>query len=131
MLKNVFYSTLWNKCPKCHQSKVFISGPYQLKKFDKMNESCACCGLKYEKEPGFFQGAMYVSYALMAGWFIITWGVDRFFINAEIGSYLTFFITSIILFMPLTFRISRLLWLNFFIKYDKNYSKLKQNFKTL
>jgi len=96
-----------------------------------MNESCACCGLKYEKEPGFFQGAMYVSYALMAGWFIITWGVDRYFINAEIGSYLTFFITSIILFMPLTFRISRLLWLNFFIKYDKNYSKLKQNFKTL
>jgi len=131
MLKNVFYSTLWNKCPRCHQADVFISGPYQLRKFDKMNESCSCCGLKYEKEPGFFQGALYVSYALMAGWFMLTWAVDSFLIHSESTNYLFFLIASIVLFMPLTFRISRLLWLNFFIKYEKSYSLPKQKIKTL
>lgn len=127
MLKDVFYSTLWNKCPQCHESNVFITNnPYDLKRFDKMNVTCDCCGVKFEKEPGFYQGAMYVSYALMAGWFIVTWAFDMFVTQAEIWQYLTFFIVTTILFMPLTFRISRLLWINFFIHYDKSKIKKEQ-----
>lgn len=115
------YSVLWNRCPQCHVGKVFISNKaYNLKDFDKMNTSCSGCGIKYEKEPGFYQGAMYVSYALMSGWFIITWAADTFIFKSETWQYLTFVISTIILFMPLTFRISRLIWINFFIKYDKN-----------
>jgi hypothetical protein len=91
-----------------------------------MNVSCSCCGTKYEKEPGFFQGAMYVSYALMAGWFIITWAADSFILKSETWQYLTFVITTIILFMPLTFRISRLLWMNLFITFDKNKTNCNQ-----
>lgn len=126
LLKDILYSTLWNKCPQCHQTNVFITNNvYNLKNFDKMHISCACCGITYEKEPGFYQGAMYVSYALMAGWFIITWAADSFLIKSETWQYLTFVISTIILFMPLTFRISRLLWLNFFIKYDKNKTTCK------
>lgn len=127
MLKNILYSVLWNKCPKCHKGNVFISNyPFNLKRFDKMNVSCSCCGTKYEKEPGFFQGAMYVSYALMAGWFIITWAADSFILKSETWQYLTFVITTIILFMPLTFRISRLLWMNLFITFDKNKTNCNQ-----
>jgi len=85
-----------------------------------MNESCSVCGLKYEKEPGYFFGAMYVSYALMVGWFVITWIADSFIFHSETWQYLTFVIITIILFMPLTFRISRLIWLNLFVKYNKN-----------
>ncbi|HSH65037.1 MAG TPA: DUF983 domain-containing protein [Bacteroidia bacterium] len=120
MIQHILYSVLRNRCPKCHQTNVFkTSNAFNLKQFDKMNESCSCCGETYEKEPGYFFGAMYVSYALMAGWFIITWAIDSFFIKSETWQYLTFVIISIVLFMPLTFRISRLLWLNFFIRYDK------------
>lgn len=128
MLKDVFYSTLWNKCPQCHQTNVFkTNNPFDLKRFDKMNETCSCCGVKFEKEPGFYQGAMYVSYALMAGWFIVTWAFDTFVTKSEIWQYLTFFILTTILFMPLTFRISRLLWINFFIHYDKSKITKEQN----
>jgi len=91
-----------------------------------MNVSCTCCGTRYEKEPGFFQGAMYVSYALTVGWFIITWAADSFIFKSETWQYLTFVISTIILFMPLTFRISRLLWMNFFIKFDKNKTSCNQ-----
>lgn len=123
MLKNIFYSSLWNKCPQCHQGDVFITNnAYKLSQFDKMHEHCSCCDLKYEKEPGFYQGAMYVSYGLMVGWFVITWAADTFLVHSQTWQYLTFLSASILVMMPLTFRISRLLWINMFTKFDKSKS---------
>ncbi len=119
MLKNILYSIFWNKCPKCHHSNVFkISNAYNLKDFDKMHASCSYCAEVFEKEPGFFYGAMYVSYALMVGWFLISWALDYLFFKLETWQFLIFISATILLFAPLTFRISRLIWLNFFVKYD-------------
>ncbi len=121
LLKNILYSTLWNKCPKCHKADVFVSqNPYNLSQMSRMHESCSACGEKYEKEPGACYGAMYVSYALMVGWFVICWASDYFFFHTETFNFLVFVISSMVLFMPLTFRFSRLLWLNFFIRFDKS-----------
>lgn len=131
-MKDILYSVFKNKCPSCHKGNVFISNnPYNLKEFDKMHQTCTCCGEKYEKEPGYFYGAMYVSYGLMVGWFVITWAANTFIFNADIINYLIFLIATIVLFMTLTFRISRLIWLNFFIKFDEEKSKcLDENKKT-
>jgi uncharacterized protein (DUF983 family) len=124
-IKNILYSTLFNKCPKCHQTSVFKNNnPFNLKHFTEMNETCLSCGEKYEKEPGGYYGAMYVSYGLMVGWFVICWVADSFYFKSETFNFLAFVISSIVLFFPLTFRISRLLWLNFFIPYDKSRTKL-------
>lgn len=99
---------------------MFITdNPYQLNKFDKMFENCNCCGEKYEPEPGFFYGAMYVSYGLMVGWFVLTWVANSFIFKVETVPYLIFLGITIVSFTPLTFRISRLMWMNFFSKYDK------------
>lgn len=120
MLKNILYSTLWNKCPKCHKGDVFItSNAYNLKEFDKMYVNCPCCNELYEREPGYFYGAMYVSYGLMVGWFILTWAVNTFIVEAGTTAYLIFLSATVVLFTPLTFRFSRLLWMNMFTKYDK------------
>ena len=35
--------------------------------FPKMNERCAICDLKFEREEGYFLGAMYISYGLALG----------------------------------------------------------------
>ncbi len=122
-IKNILYSTIWNRCPSCHQTNVFVyNNPLNLKHFTEMHETCSCCNEKYEKEPGGYYGAMYVSYALMVGWFVICWACDSFLIHSETATFLLFVISSIVLFMPITFRISRLLWLNFFIKFDKTKS---------
>ena len=45
------------RCPRCGRGEVF-SGWFT------MRESCAACGLKYEREPGYFVGAIYVNYAI-------------------------------------------------------------------
>lgn len=127
MLKNILYSVLWNKCPKCHKSDVFIANnPYNLKRFDKMHETCSCCGERYDREPGYFYGAMYVSYGLMVGWFVITWAANTFIVEASTEAYLIFLSVTVVLFTPLTFRMSRLLWMNMFTKYDKTKGDCKQ-----
>ncbi|MBL0049197.1 MAG: DUF983 domain-containing protein [Bacteroidetes bacterium] len=124
LLKNILYSTLWNKCPKCHQTNVFIyKNPYNLSHMSELHPICKNCGEKYEKEPGAFYGAMYVSYGLMVGWFVLCWAANSFYFEIETFNFLAFVIGSIILFMPVTFRISRLLWLNIFIRFDKAKAK--------
>ncbi|WP_169312091.1 DUF983 domain-containing protein [Fluviicola taffensis] len=96
----------------------------------EMNEVCSICNEKYEKEPGYYFGAMYVSYALMVGVFVVTWIIDSWWLHLDVSIYLISLVSLIILLVPVTFRVSRLIWLNFFITYDPSYSKRhKQNDK--
>ena len=127
-LTNMLYSSFGNKCPKCHKGNVFkYNNPYNLKHFDEMNTECPCCGEIFERETGFYYGAMYVSYAWMSGWFIVTFTINSFFIHAGLLHYLIFFFTSILILSPMTFRVSRITWLNFFVKYDPKKSECQKN----
>jgi uncharacterized protein (DUF983 family) len=45
-------------CPRCHEGKVFGN------MFLNMHEACPSCNLHFEREPGYFLGAMYFSYGL-------------------------------------------------------------------
>jgi uncharacterized protein (DUF983 family) len=54
-----------NKCPNCNKGNIFEKGLLHFNfSFPKMHENCSNCGTKFEKEPGFFFGAMFVSYLL-------------------------------------------------------------------
>ncbi len=48
-------------CPRCRVGKIFLK-PLWL--FPGMNERCPVCGLKFEREEGYFLGAMYIGYGL-------------------------------------------------------------------
>lgn len=111
-----------NKCPRCQEGDFFIyKNPYNLKKFDKMNDSCSVCHESFEKEPGFYQGAMYVNYALSiaagVGWFILVY----IFYGFDPAIFVISFSVVLVLLLPLMFRIGRLLWINFFVKYSKDW----------
>lgn len=120
-IAHIFYSTLFNKCPRCHKGDVFVSSnPYSLGRIFKMHKNCSHCGLLYEKEPSFFYGAMYVSYALTSGWFI-AWYVlfATGLLQMEALPFALLMAGSILALSPLTVRWSRLIWLNFFNRFDK------------
>lgn len=119
---NTIISMLFNKCPRCHQGDVFTEkNPYKLSKVFSLHETCSHCQLKYEKEPCFFYGAMYVSYALTSGWFTIWFALYNYVLNIDTLTFALLMVGSIILLSPLTIRWSRLIWLNFFFKYKKEY----------
>lgn len=124
----IIYSAVGNKCPKCHTGKVFHSdNPYKPGGALKMNETCSSCHLTYEREPGFFFGAMYVSYALMAAVFI-TWFVsDLLWLNMSPGALAGAAISSMLILFPIIYRWSRIIWINFFVKYDPALRKQHQH----
>jgi len=56
-LWQTLWAMLWQRCPRCHKGRMF-RGMFA------MNDPCPVCGLLYQREEGYFLGAMYVSYAL-------------------------------------------------------------------
>ncbi len=47
-------------CPRCREGAIFRASLWRG--YLSMHEKCPVCGLKYEREPGYFMGAMYISY---------------------------------------------------------------------
>ena len=75
----------FNKCSRCHQGDVFVSkNPYKLSMMFNLHKTCSHCHLEYESEPSFFYGALYVSYGISSGWFMI-WYFLEYFANAYSG----------------------------------------------
>jgi uncharacterized protein (DUF983 family) len=114
------YSVLSGTCPRCHHGPLFINkNPYKIDGWDKMHTDCPVCGLHFEREPGFFQGAMYVSYA-----FGVALSIGIVILNLLIGFNPLYYIISntvaLLLSAPLLFRWSRALYLNIFIAYESS-----------
>ena len=123
-------SILKMKCPNCRKGHMFTNKSiFPLNKLLDMPEKCPVCGQKYELEVGFYYGTGYVSYALSVGLYFINliWYWLIFGLSFQDNSMIYYFITStviVILLQPWLMRISRVLYLNMFVRYGKG-TKLK------
>ena len=104
------------------------SNPYKLKSFMKMNEKCPTCGQPLDMEPGFYYGTNMVSYALavlisvitfLAWWALIGLSLNdsRFFWWIVANAIL------LVVLQPPLMRISRTVWLAFFVKYSPKWKQ--------
>lgn len=130
-IKNPSYllSVLTFRCPQCRNGYLFTyKNPYKLKHTLEMPESCPKCGLKTEREVGFYYGTGYVSYALtvafcvsvFAAWAIL-FGLS--FNDSSIFWCMGVTITLLIILQPYFMRLSRILWLSWFVRYNKYWYK--------
>ncbi len=93
------------RCPRCLEGRVWRS-------FLTMNERCPVCGLTFEREPGYFTGAMVVSYVIAVPTFgiiviALLWAdVDT--VVALVGGGLLYLVLA-----PFIMRYSRVIWLHF------------------
>lgn len=121
---NKLYSIFSFSCPQCHKGKFFKYHPYNIKHVGEVHECCSNCGLKYEKEIGFFYGAMYVSYALGVALFVTLWvSFNLFFPNASSAFQITTITLASIFLAPYLYALSKIIWINLFISYDKEAAK--------
>lgn len=103
------------KCPRCREGDVFTYPVKNVVKFNVMNEKCPHCGIRLEPEPGFYQGAMFVSYALAVGIIIVVWIALYYLLNdPSAWTYIGVCTALIVLAVPLNYRYSRILFLYFF-----------------
>ena len=92
-------------CPRCYTGAIFRG-------VLAMNKRCPVCDLRFEREPGYFIGAMYFAYAMSLPtggalvaliWYLMRWQLWQCMVVA-LAVYLPF--------VPLIVRYSRVLWLH-------------------
>ena len=99
-------------CPRCHKGKIF-RGPL-WRTYLSMFARCSECGLQYEREQGYFLGAMYFSYVLASVILTVFYFVLAALLPDLNGAVLV--LVALIPFLPLVpavFRYSRVLWVYF------------------
>src|ERR1700704_5357518 len=102
-------SIFQQRCPRCRMGRIFRYSIFRG--FLKMCERCSVCNLKFEREPGYFLGAMYISYGLALVTItllaVVVWAVTRWWITKAA-------IWGMVLFLPFAPGItllSRVLWI--------------------
>ena len=109
------------RCPRCHQGLVFETSALNLTRFQQMRQSCPACEQYYEPEPGFYWGSMYISYAFSVA-IVVVVGLAVYWLGHDPATwvYVTAVAVTTVLFVPLSFRYSRMVMLYLFagIDYD-------------
>jgi len=124
------YSILTGNCPRCQEESMYEkSNPYALSKIFSMNERCSHCGLKYKIEPSFFYGAMYVSYGVGIAFAVAAFVISFLFLDASLPTAFIAIVGTLVVFMPIIIRLSRNIWINFFVKYDPTAVKKHETLK--
>ncbi|MDZ7729444.1 MAG: DUF983 domain-containing protein [Dehalococcoidia bacterium] len=77
-----------------------------------MPEACPACGWHYEREPGYFTGAMYASYILGIALTLPVW-LGMLLAGASFTAIMAVVGLEIVILFPLLFRYSRVLWMHF------------------
>ena len=120
------YSMITGTCPKCHEDHMYVNqNPYAIGQIMKMHDHCRNCGFKYKVEPNFFFGAMYVSYGLAVIAGLATFLIAHFIFHAAIQYAFTAIFFSLVLLMPIITRLSRNIYINIFVNFDKNAGQIK------
>ena len=129
---NFLWSMFTMRCPRCRRGDMFKnSNPYKKIKLSyilDMYDTCPVCTQKFDLEPGFWYGTGYISYVLVvlfsaitfiAWWIIIGISTDD---NRVLYWLLANGVTIVVL-QPWLMRFSRVVYFNFFVKYNENYDK--------
>ena len=116
-----FENIIKSKCPTCHSGYLFKdNNPYNLKMMFKMNKECAHCQQTFAPEPRFFDGAMYVSYAFSVA--IVISCFVAFNVLTDDVPLIPLITTTILLafgLSPVSFRLSRSIYIHVFYGFDK------------
>ena len=130
--------SLWSifamRCPRCRKGPMFKNTNAYKKLsltyiFD-MYDNCPVCGQKYDMEPGFWYGTGYVSYALAVALSVITFVAWWVLIGVSTEDNRIFWWLGIngillVILQPWLMRLSRVIYIRFFVSYDENYEQTK------
>ena len=96
-------SVLMQRCPRCREGRPFRG-------LFGMEPECGVCGTKFEREPGYWLGALYFSYGLALA---LVLPVTAWMMHQGVPSFTIVLATlgQAALWSPLTYRYARLLWM--------------------
>ena len=122
------------RCPRCRRGHMFKnSNAYKkinLSYILDMPETCPECGQWYDLEQGFWYGTGYVSYALAVAVSVATFIAWLVFFGVSTEDNRVFYWLALnglllVFLQPWLMRLSRVIYLYFFVSYDENYTQTK------
>lgn len=124
-IMNFITSMLSCKCPRCRQGDLFVK-PFNIKKPVDMPDNCLVCGQAFMPEPGFYYGAMFVSYIFSGFFFLGLAGLGIMYLHLSLNvTFLFILIIAALTYFPIL-RISRSVWIHLMVKYDPEASKQRK-----
>ena len=109
----LIFRALRLKCPRCGQTPMFTG-------LFRMQERCSHCELKYEREPGYFLGSIYINYGVTSVLLTLSWITLRFGYGIESRWLLVGFMVFLVVFQIFFFRYARALWLALDCQFDSS-----------
>jgi hypothetical protein len=120
-------SVLTGKCPRCREGHIYKEkNSYKLGSIVKMNERCPVCGQLTEIEVGFYYGTGFVSYGLAVVLCVVSFLAWLFIFGFSLKDNRFFWwmgcnAVLLIVMQPPLMRLSRTLWLSWFVGYDPDW----------
>ena len=114
------FSIFGFKCPRCHEGDLFDHPILEFKKSFDMPLKCKICKQNYMPEPGFYFGAMFISYAIMGFFSLGFVAICMFVFDLSVNASFLWLIFVCILMFVWIFRLSRSIWISVNVKYDPN-----------
>lgn len=74
-------------------------------------------------EPSFFYGSMYVSYGVGIAFAIAAFVISYIIFESSLMTAFIAIVATLVVFMPVIMRVSRNIWINLFMSYDKELVK--------
>ncbi|WP_242434533.1 DUF983 domain-containing protein [Hymenobacter amundsenii] len=115
---------LQQRCPRCRRGQLFTHSALNLTQFTEMPPACPVCNLNYEPEPGFYWGAMYISFMFSTAIvLVIGFAVYYLLDDPDTWVYILAVATVSLVLTPWSLRYSRTLMLYLFggAEYDERY----------
>ena len=114
------YSVLNGKCPRCHEGDFFkYKFTFNPSKITQLHDNCPKCNLRYMMEPSFFYGAMYINYGITVALSVVTFLIASLVFGAALLQSFAAIIVTLLLLTPLNLRLSRIIWINMFVKFER------------
>lgn len=109
--------SIWNyTCPRCREGDLFVK-PFNIAKPLEMHERCSVCNQRFEPEPGYYFGAMYISYMWTGGVCLVLVGFCILVLGWSVEKSFALLIALTIPSFCFVMRISRSIYIHLDVKY--------------
>jgi len=120
---NFSFKAMWqNKCPRCRKGDIFVKPLDILNPLD-MPENCTTCGQATEPEPGFYYGAMFLSYGIASLILLPTTLLMLFYFKLSLTAAFTIMGLIVVAGFFKLLRGSRSLYFHLVVRYDEEIVK--------
>lgn len=120
---NIISSIFKYKCPSCREGNLYVA-PLDIKNPLNMHEHCAVCGQKTEPEPGFYYGAMFLSYIATGFLYLFIVGFCIMVLHLSVNMSFLILLAFVALTYLKTARLARSLWIHIVVPFNGNKKRI-------